>query len=382
VCGAIVAAAIVTTLAAGMSIGQAATGKRTAAASSLKSACGSTIVIQTDWFPEPEHGALYQLAGTNGTIDKAHGKYTGTIGKTGVSLEIRAGGPFTGFQNPISQMYQDKTITLGYVGTDEEVQLAKKLPLVSIVSPNEFSPQILMWNPSKLHITKFADIKATAAKVLVFQGGVFIDYLVGKGWIDQSQIDASYDGSPARFVAADGAVFQQGFATSEPYQYEHDISSYAKPVQYLLIRNSGYVPYPETIGARPEDVKTMAACFKQLVPLIQQAQVDYVAKPGPVNAKLIEIVNALNTFWKLSPGGNAYNVATQLKLKIVSNGPNCTLGDFDMKRVQQTIDQVTPIFKAKGLDTINPALKASDIATNQFIDPKIGLASKTCKKKK
>lgn len=378
--GVIGAAAIVTTLAAGLSAGQAASGQRTAAAASLKSACGDKVVVQTDWFPEPEHGGLYQLAGTNGTTDKAHGRYTGTIGKTGVQLEIRAGGPFTGFQNPISQMYQDKSITLGYVTSDEQIQLVKKLPLVSIVTPNEFSPQILMWNPQKLHITKFADIRASGAKVLVFQGGVFIDYLVGRGWIDKSQVDASYDGSPARFVAADGAVVQQGFATSEPYQYEHDISSFAKPVSYLLIRSSGYVPYPETLGARPEDVKTLGACFKQLVPLIQRAQIDYVQNPGPVNAKLIEIVTALDTFWKLSPGGNAYNVATQLKLKIVSNGPNCTLGDFDMKRLQGVINAVTPIFKAKGIDTINPDLKATEIATNKFIDPKIGLPSKTCKK--
>ena len=30
----------------------------TQAASSLRSACGSKIVVQTDWFPEPEHAAV------------------------------------------------------------------------------------------------------------------------------------------------------------------------------------------------------------------------------------------------------------------------------------------------------------------------------------
>src|SRR4029077_10709621 len=98
----------------------------------------------------------------------------------------------------------------------QHTRLAKKLPLVSIVAPDEFSPQILMWNPQKLHITKFADIKPSGAKVLVFAGGAYIDYLVGRGWIGQNQVDTSYDGSPARFVAADGAIVQQGFVTSEP----------------------------------------------------------------------------------------------------------------------------------------------------------------------
>src|SRR4051812_33312444 len=95
------------------------------APSSLRSACGSKIVVQTDWFPEPEHAASYQLAGTRGTFDKAKGRYTGEIGNTGVQLEIRAGGPFTGFQQPISQLYQDSSITLGYVNSDEAIRSSK-----------------------------------------------------------------------------------------------------------------------------------------------------------------------------------------------------------------------------------------------------------------
>lgn len=370
--------ALVLSLAIG--IGTAVAGKSSPAASPLRAACGSKIVVQTDWFPEPEHGFLYQLAGTNGTLDTKKGHYTGTIKGTGVQLEIRAGGPFTGFQQPISQMYQDSSITLGYATSDEEIQLAKKLPLVSVVAPDEFSPQILMWNPKKFpNVHRFADIKGTGAKVLVFAGGVWVDYLVGRGWVDQKQVDTSYDGSPARFVSSDGAIFQQGFATSEPYQYQHEISQYGKPVSYLLIKNSGYVPYPQTLAVRRADLKKLGPCLKLFVPLVQRAQVAYTKNPKPVNDKLTQIVTALNTFWKLTPGGNAYNSATQRKLGIVSNGPDCTLGNFSMKRLQQVIGQINPIFKAKGLDTINPNLKASDIATNRFVNPKIGLPKKGCK---
>lgn len=367
-----------TALGVGLGIGQAATGSR-AATSPLRAACGSKIVVQTDWFPEPEHGAVYQLAGTNGTLDKAKGRYTGTIGKTGVQLEIRAGGPFTGFQQPISQIYQDQSITLGFATSDEEVQLSKKLPLVSIVAPFEFSPQILMWNPQKLNISRWQDIGNTNAKVLVFAGGVWIDYLEARGWVRPNQVDTSYDGSPARFVASDGSLVQQGFVTSEPYQYQNLIKQYGKPVKFLLLRSSGYVPYPQTLAARAADIKTKAACFKLLVPLVQKAQIDYITNPGPVNAKLEQIVTELNTFWKLSPDGDAFNVATQKKLRLVQNGPNCTLGDFDSKRLQGVINQVLPIFKAKGLDTVKDGLKASDIATNQFIDKSIGLPKKGCK---
>src|SRR5690606_24912398 len=99
------------------------------------------------------------------------------------------------------------------------------------------------------------------------------------------------------------------------------------------------------------------ACFKRLVPLIQRAQINYLRNPGPVNKKLEEIVTELNTFWKLTPRGDAYNVRQQKRLKLVQNGPDCTLGNFDMKRLKGVIARVLPIFKAKGLETIDPNLK-------------------------
>jgi hypothetical protein len=378
----VVAAVAATTLAAGWGIAQAARSKSTrpaAATSSLASACGSTVVVQTDWFPEPEHAALYQLAGTKGTTDKAKGRYTGTIGKTGVKLEIRAGGPFTGFEQPIQQMYQDKSITLGYVNSDEAIRNSKNFPTVAIVTPLEFSPQILMWNPQKLKISKFPDIAKSNAKVLVFEGGVWVDYLIGKGWVKKGQVDTSYDGSPTKFVAADGDIVQQGFATSEPYLYEHDIKQYAKKVKYLLIRDSGYQPYPEPIAVRKADLNSKAACWKQLVPLIQRAQVAYMKNPTPVNNKLIEIDKTLAQFWQLTKGGNTYNTATQKKLGIVANGPNCTLGDFNLPRLQKTINQLKPIYKTQNVKTFNENLKSSAIASNRFINKSIGLKTGRCR---
>lgn len=365
-------------LVAGFSVAQAATGSAKAV-SPLMKACGSKISVQTDWFPEPEHGALYQLAGTNGTVNTSKGWYTGQIGKTGVMLEIRSGGPFTGFQQPISQMYQDPSIALGYVTSDEAVQLSKKLPTVAIVTPLEFSPQILMWNPQKLNISRFQDISNSGAKVLVFEGGVWVDYLIKRGWVNKNQVDTSYDGSPSRFVAADGAIVQQGFATSEPYQYQYDIKQWGKPVKYLMIKNSGYVPYPQALAAKPSVVKSKQACFKILVPLIQKAEVDYMAKPGPVNSKLVDIVTELKTFWVLTKAGTTWNTQQQSKLRLVQNGPNCTLGDFDQKRVQQLINLLKPIYTAQGLDTFDPSVTPAQITTNKFINPKIGLKTAKCK---
>jgi hypothetical protein len=345
----------------------------------LKKLCGDTVSVQTDWFPSLEHGALYQLAGVGGSYDTKKGRYTGRIKGTNLNLEVRAGGPFAGFQQPISQMYQDPTITLGYVSSDEAIRNSGNLPVVSVVTPMEFSPQILYWNPQKLNINNFADIGKSGSTVLYFEGGAYVDYLVGRGWVKQSQLDGSYDGSPNRFITTDGNIVQQGFVTSEPYYYKHVYTQYGKDVKFLLIKNSGFIPYPQAISIRRDNLAKMTPCLKKLVPLLQKAELDYLAKPLPVINKLIEYVTAMNTFWHITQADALDNVAKQKQFRLVQNGPDCTIGNFNMKRGQQVINQLVPIYKAKNLTTVKDGLKATDIFTNAFVNPRIGFKTAKCK---
>src|SRR5205823_10983664 len=92
-----------------------------AAAGSLKGVCPDTVVFQTNWWPEPDHGFLYQLIGPNGTIDTNKNTYTGPLGNSGVNAEIRAGGPAIGFQQVSAQLYSDDNILLAMVATDEQI---------------------------------------------------------------------------------------------------------------------------------------------------------------------------------------------------------------------------------------------------------------------
>ena len=113
----------------------------------LADVCPNPIVVQTDWFPEAEHSELYQLAGPGGDIDSTNGTYTSEIDGTGVMLEVRAGGPYIGFQNDISLLYQDPDIHLAYTNTDEQVRLSASQPTIGIVAPRDKNPQIVMWDP-------------------------------------------------------------------------------------------------------------------------------------------------------------------------------------------------------------------------------------------
>ena len=339
----------------------------------LKAAgCPDKIVLQTDWFPEVEHGASYQLIGPGGTIDPGKGTYTGPLKDTGVQMEIRAGGPFIGFSSPTAQMYSDDSIFIAFADTGNQIQTYATTPAIGIVAPLEIGPQILMYDPAHYQFTSVSDVKASGATVLYFESGAFIDYLVGTGQLDEKQLDASYDGSPARFVASEGKIVQQGFATNEPYSYQNVITDWGKPVSFLLLHNFGWTIYQSNIVVRPETVTKYHDCLAKLVPMYQQAEVDYINNPGPVNDTILEIVKEMNTFWVDSKGLNDDADQRMRDLGIVSNGPDSTIGNYDFDRLTTFFNTFVPIEKGKGVD-IPDSLTPQDIATNEFIDPNIGL---------
>ena len=126
--------------------------------------CPDTVVVQTDWNPESEHGGLYQLLGDDYEIDAGAKRVSGTLvdsngDSTGVKLEIRAGGPAIGFQTVTSQMYSDDAITLGYIATDEAIQLSDTQPTTAVLAPLEISPTMIMWDPETYpDVTSIADL--------------------------------------------------------------------------------------------------------------------------------------------------------------------------------------------------------------------------------
>lgn len=347
------------------------------AAVSLKGVCPDTVVIQTDWNPEAEHGALYNMVGANPKVDTNKKTVTGPLmaaGKdTGVQVQVRVGGPAIGFQQVVAQMYQDKDILLGYVATDEAVQNIVEFPTKAVVAPLEINPQIIMWDPKTYPDVKtIADLKAKNAKIRYFEGGTYMDYLTGAGIVDKGQLDASYDGTPAVFVSQGGKIAQQGFASAEPYIYKNEVKEWGKDVAFQLIHDTGWQPYAAPLAVRGADFDKNKACLKLLVPIVQQSQVDYIKSPTAANKLMVDLVKQYNTGWVYSEGVAKFSVEQQQKLGLVGNGPDATLGNFDAKRIDDFIAKANPIFKAAGKKT-NDALKSSDLMTNEFIDTKIKL---------
>ncbi len=337
--------------------------------------CPADIKIQTDWNPESEHGHLYQLLGSDYTIDSSVKSVTGPLmasGEyTGVDVTILAGGPAVGYAQPNAQLYADPSIFMAYVGTDEAIAHSGDLPTVGVFAPLEKDPQMIMWDPATYpDVETIADLGKKDVTIRVFGGGTYIDYFVGAGILSADEVDATYDGLPAVFVSEAGKIAQQGFASAEPYIYENEVPEWGKPVKYQLINDAGYPKYAAVMSVIPENIDKYSDCLTALVPVLQQAELDFFADPAATNKLILELVDAYDTGWVYSQGVADFSVKT-LKAELVGNGEDDTLGNLDDARVQALYDIVMPIYTAGGLP-VKDGLKATDIYTNQFIDPSLG----------
>ena len=339
----------------------------------LASVCPSPIIIQTDWFPESEHGAMYQMVGADYVIDADNQTTTGSLMAgdvdTGVDIQIRAGGPAIGFASGSAQMYLDEEITLAYVSTDEAIILGADTPTLSVVAPLEKNPQIIQWDPETYpDVQSVADIGEAGILVNVFAGGTFIDVFVNEGVLSADQIDPSYDGSPSRFITEGGAIAQQGFASESPYSYETVYEEWAKPLAFELIHDAGLPLYSQTLAIRTADLDALRPCLERFVPIVQQSVVDFASDPARANVIIVEAVKTIDSFWQYPPELAEFSVQAQLELGLVGNGPDDTVGNMEIDRIQEVIDKIVNA----GFDVDPSRTDPDNIVTNEFIDESIG----------
>src|SRR5690606_17825582 len=114
-------------------------------------------------------------------------------------------------------------------------------------------------------------------------------------------------------------------------------------------------------------------CLTELVPLVQQAAVDYALDPSDTNAALVELTNSLDgVAVQLTDELLAASNAAQIRYGLVQNGTDGTLGSFDLDRVRSNIDLLRGVYEANGVE-VPEDLSPADLVTNEFLDPSISL---------
>jgi hypothetical protein len=210
--------------------------------------------------------------------------------------------------------------------------------------------------------------------VLYYQTDTYVQYLLGAGLLSPDHADGSYDGSPSRWVTADGELGQAGFATAEPYIYKNELGQgRSYDVGFQLVNDTGYPFYGQAGTIRAADKAALAPCLRALVPMVQRAAVAFMTDPARTNALVVKAVQAdASSVWSYSPGLADFAVTTMRQRGIVGNGSNATLGDMDEARIARMIAVLQPILAAQN-KPIKQGLAPDQVFTNEFVDPSIGL---------
>ena len=346
---------------------------------SLAGVCPARIVIQTAWTPESTHGGLFQMLGRGFTIDATKKRVVGKLVArggvdTGVELELRAGGPAVGQQPIVSLLKQDPTITMAQNALEDGIGGSSELRTTAVFSPYAVDPVVFMWDKTRHpDFTVLQDIGQTDAKVVTFQTAQ-IDYLLGAGVFRPTQIDYSFNGSPER-LATDRSVVVGGFITNDPWTY----AKLGIEVDSAFVSDTGYPNYRNQLVIRTADKDKLDGCLRRLVPVMQEAMVDYITQPQAA----MKAVASTAAAYKLLPYSYEQAmwgaVTANCRGLLTDRPPRQVFGETDPNRVKRLIDILRPIYaggspagqQAGRRAPLPDDLSAEELATNEYLDPAV-----------
>lgn len=274
------------------------------------SAAMTDLSVQLNWFPEPEHGAIY--AAQVGNLYK----------DSGLNVKALPGGP----QVSSIQIVASGKADFGIADADTIAQArAEGIPVVAIAASFQTNPQVLIYHEGA-GITKPEDISGRT--VYVAPTANYWAYIQKKYNIKSAKVLA-YTGSLAPFVADKEAV-NQGYITSEPYILEKENKT---PVKYFLNADLGYNPYV-TLYTTEKMIRERPETVKRFVEASVKGWDYYFANTAKIN----QVIKTQNG--KLSDGLMAYSADAE---KPLVYGKDNKQGQMSEERWKVLVDQLVEI---------------------------------------
>jgi hypothetical protein len=89
-------------------------------------------------------------------------------------------------------------------------------------------------------------------------------------------------------------VAQAGFATSEPYIYQHEVKQWGKPVKYALVNEAGYPFYPQACRSAPPTRPSWPPASRSWSRSSSGPRSTSLPTPQQTNALVLDLVKQYN----------------------------------------------------------------------------------------
>lgn len=334
----------------------------------LAPVCGERLVVQLADLPSVEHGPLYSLLGAAPEVGTDAGpalsapivRPDGTVEET--VLEIRPGGPATDFRPAVDLLATDDSIDLaeaalvGLLRDDAPVA-------VGIIALTDRNHDAVLWDPATVDVGSIEGLGDAGTDVFHFTGDPFVPFLVATGLLDGSQLVDGFDGGPAAFVTADGAIAQQADDLIDPFLYP-TIEAWSRPVAFQSGADVGWNPYDDLLVVRPADVTGRSECLGRFVPIVQAAIVAYAASPDATNQLIVAARESLNPLTRVSADVLDRGAAAAVERGVFASGPDTVVGDLAGDRVTAAVEALGDLVEA-------PVADPGTLVDGRFLDRSI-----------
>jgi NitT/TauT family transport system substrate-binding protein len=230
------------------------------------------VILQADWYPQPEHGGFYTAVTKGYYRDE------------GLDVSIQPGGPYVA----VTQQVASGGAQFGMIASDTILEaVADGQPLVAVAATMQHDPQgIMVRKDSPVH--SFPDLNGHT--VAVKPGSTWFEYLVKRYQLNRVvEIPATY--SVANFVA-DPHYIQQCFPTSEPFFARQA----GIETRVLLIGDAGYSPY-RVMFTTQEFLQQHPDTVAEFVRASLRGWRDYLNDPAAAHTVIAKLNPALNPDW-------------------------------------------------------------------------------------
>ena len=221
------------------------------------------VRLQTDWFPQAEHGGFYQAL--------ARGFYR----EAGLDVELLPGGPGAGIKLRLARGDAEFAMSKS---DDVIAAVSGGLPFVLVMATMQHDPQAVMVHAgSPVH-----SLRDLAGRLVIASPSMtWIPYV-------KQRYGISFDLKPntyglGEFLARPDGI-QQCLATNEPYFAQQ----HGKPVRTLSLAESGWDCYP-AVMCRRELVRQTPEIARAFVAASVRGWRDYIeGDPAPADALILQ----------------------------------------------------------------------------------------------
>lgn len=227
------------------------------------------IKLQTDWYPQPEHGGFYNA------LVKGYYK------QEGLDVKILPGGPYINSEQQVSIGQAQFAMS----SSDRMLEaVSNGVPIVAVGATMQHDPLAIMVHKES-PVRSFEDLEGHA--IAVKPASTWFKYLVQRYHLKNvREIPATY--SVANFIQDPGYI-QQIFVTSEPYSTHKA----GVEIRTMLISSTGYNPY-RVFFTSNSFLKDHPEIVARFVRASLRGWRDYLTDPAAANAAISALNPAMN----------------------------------------------------------------------------------------